>query len=569
MNYLPRDYRQLLRGRPCISYSRFSSRPQEWGDTMRRQREALDDIIAYYSLREDLALMDKAKSASKGRHRTHGQLGDLLKSVELGLIPPGTVIAIEAMDRLHRGGMFDVFDVLKILCKQGKLVLVTGDMTPWDEYTIDSPMNIKLVSEINAAKAGTDRLSGYSLGVQTKKRKALKDYKEASATDPDAIPPHLTALPPAWIVKTETGYAKHPVYATIVERIFDLCIQGNSVRQIAALFNREKVPPFRHGKNGTRTRAEWAAPRIGLLLRNRLVLGLMTPKSRVGKGREDAGPEVKLYPAAIEADIWLKAREMLEVRRKALKGRRGDQVKNLFTGHVFCKTCNAAMRVDSGGGIEKHARVLVCSRFIENRTCKDSKRYDLKHYEPIVLSMLVSEALPPHPANGDAHKLAQELAANRVKITTIQGDIDYHRAQPSSPARREEIDRGINEKNAMLKRVSDLEMKVAAAAAPKSRADDLVRFIEEAFHPALHGDRDARERMRTLLAKLDFRLTGDAERDGMLLQFPISRGGGTYAIGADGSVRTVVPTNFELSLEKLTEIATEVLNAADKRGELL
>jgi hypothetical protein len=89
----------------------------------------------------------------------------------------------------------------------------------------------------------------------------------------------------------------------------------------------------------------------------------MQPCKRDGDKHIPVGQKVKLYPAAIEPDIWIKVRAALESRRSGLRGRRGKDVANLFTHHLFCKSCGGRLRVDTGGGIWKarRRRSLLCA----------------------------------------------------------------------------------------------------------------------------------------------------------------------------------------------------------------
>jgi DNA invertase Pin-like site-specific DNA recombinase len=118
-----------LKGRPYISYLRFSSAPQEKGSSIERQQETLDRIVSHFGLVLDRALEDRAMSASTGTHRKKGELGDLLTLINEKEIPTGTVLTVESIDRLTRERFFDVFDMLKTIIVTGGLIIITGDLT--------------------------------------------------------------------------------------------------------------------------------------------------------------------------------------------------------------------------------------------------------------------------------------------------------------------------------------------------------------------------------------------------------------------------------------------------------
>jgi hypothetical protein len=71
-----------------------------------------------------------------------------------------------------------------------------------------------------------------------------------------------------------------------VRLIFDLCVTGFSVLQIANRLNRDKTPTFPRGKS---TAKEWSASGVALVLRNEAVLGYYQPRRREGAGRVSVG----------------------------------------------------------------------------------------------------------------------------------------------------------------------------------------------------------------------------------------------------------------------------------------
>jgi len=181
--------RDDLIGLPAISYLRFSSRPQEKGSSVDRQQQTLDHVIAHFQLKHDRSLEDRARSASKGHHRKHGNLRVLLDSVSRGdFSEQKTVLVVEAMDRLFREGVLDVFPILAKIIRNN-LVLVTGDLTIWDEVSIEGAGNHKLLAEINAAKDYTSRLSEFAEGGHRKRRAKLAKFAE----DPTGVRPRLMA----------------------------------------------------------------------------------------------------------------------------------------------------------------------------------------------------------------------------------------------------------------------------------------------------------------------------------------------------------------------------------------
>lgn len=501
-----------LKGRGTLSYLRFSSSPQEKGTSIERQQETLDRIIAAYGLLLDQSLTDKAMSASKGVHRKKGKLADLLKAIDEGENFRGKVLTIEATDRLFREGMFDAWPVLETIIRKGGMILVTGDLTIWDEAAIDSPLVHKLIAEINAGRDYAKRLAEMATGAHVSRRKRL----QALAENPDSgAKPFLNSAPPSWIIRAKglrhgdlafgtVIYSLHPERTAILREIFDLAKGGFSCMQIAAELNRRQIPPF---SNGSRSRPLWADNQIGVLLRNEAAIGFVQPCRVVeGNKREPVGQRVRLYPPAVDDATWITVRALLIERRKGLRGPQGKNVANLFTGHVFCKTCGSPMRVISGG--TRGGKRLVCARWEESRTCRDSERYDIAYWEPRLLHEL-SLLAPRLSVSADAGQIAEELATLKIEIKNrAELLLELAKNARGSPTRMAMYDKMTDEHDADLDKAAALEIKLSAASSPQSRAEDTWAFFRSLIVPVLAGDIDARLRLRSLATGWDYRITG-------------------------------------------------------------
>ncbi len=64
-----RTTREMLRGRPVISYLRFSAVNQGKGSTLERQHKVLLETLAEFGMVLDQQFIDRGTSASKGVHR--------------------------------------------------------------------------------------------------------------------------------------------------------------------------------------------------------------------------------------------------------------------------------------------------------------------------------------------------------------------------------------------------------------------------------------------------------------------------------------------------------------------
>lgn len=514
--------RAALRGRPTISYLRFSTAPQELGTSIDRQQETLDRIISHFGLVLDHSLTDRALSASKGHHHSRGKLADLITAIDAGVIRRGTVLAIEAYDRLDRRGTFDAFDLLKKLIVDGGMVIIDGDLTVWDAHTINSDLNHKLIANMNAARSYAERLGQYARGAHRRVRTAL----ETLVDDPDAVKPMFQSRPPAWIEKipavgkVPAEYRLIDAHVKTIKLIFHMCVEGYTIRQISAHLNKAEVP--------THVRAVgWSGARVGSILRDEHVLGYAQSHFRqpdAGKvvdgkkipARRVAGRKVLLYPPAIDAATWQRARDALSVRALVAAGRPAPGV-NLFSGRIKCKACGGPMRLQKTGPLDHtgvRQRRLFCGSRMERGTCRDTASYDLGPDQEgsLLARVMAVTALATSAATPDTSGSAERLAALQVEIAVLEESITtYGPKTGSSPTIFAMVVGMAESLDAKRAEAHDLGIKASALsiADPQGSSAAWVQFVEALVVPALDGEIEARERLRSLLARVEFTIVGD------------------------------------------------------------
>lgn len=86
------------------SYLRFSDSKQAQGDSAKRQTEYAAQWAAERGLTLDanLSMKDEGLSAFHQQHVKNGALGLFLKAVEDRMVPPGSILIVESLDRLSR-----------------------------------------------------------------------------------------------------------------------------------------------------------------------------------------------------------------------------------------------------------------------------------------------------------------------------------------------------------------------------------------------------------------------------------------------------------------------------------
>jgi Recombinase len=172
--------------------------------------------------------------------------------------------------------------------------------------------------------------------------------------------------------------------AEIVRRIFQLSIGGLGSYSIAKQLDRQNIPAF--GKS-----PKWDHTTIDSLLRNRATLGEHQPKSYAGgskKGVPVGDPIPNYYPAIIDEETFVAAQTARQIHLASGRGRKGNDLANLFTGITTCAYCGEAAKFYSNG----NAKSLICARVLQGNGCIRFG-WSYRNFEQSVLHFLSHPAL--------------------------------------------------------------------------------------------------------------------------------------------------------------------------------
>src|SRR5688572_21246038 len=112
----------------AYSYIRFSTPEQERGDSLRRQAQAAAVYAASHNLDlvED-SYQDLGISAYHGSNAETGMLAEFMDAVRTRIIPKGSYLLIESMDRLSRAKPRKAIRILESICDEGIIVVTLAD----------------------------------------------------------------------------------------------------------------------------------------------------------------------------------------------------------------------------------------------------------------------------------------------------------------------------------------------------------------------------------------------------------------------------------------------------------
>ncbi len=477
----------------AYSYVRISTETQKHGDGIRRQTDLSRRYAKEHGLRldEDFELLDKGVSAFKGDNLVTGALGQFLLAVESGRVPSGSYLLVESLDRLSRDKIDAAWELFRKITRQGVNVVTLADGQVYRAGEANVSQMIYSVVIMSRANEESEMKSQRLSAAWKRKKDNARSEK-------------LTKAAPLWMKLSadRSTFELVPERVEVVRRIFRLSTDGVGTYSIVGTLNRDGVEPFGRS-NG------WNESYIEKIVKNRAVLGEYQPHSRVDGKRRPVGDVVKdYYPAIVTEHEFYAAQAARRARATGGGGRKGAELKNLFTHIARCAYCGSPMRmVDKGKG-PKGGRYLRCSGGDRGLGCTTKGwRYDDFERSFLYLAKEVDLAAVMNAEADDliAREREQRLAALTEKSTSLQLQRDRLVDLSADPAVgidfiRSRLATTQKELTAAQVEISRLQAEIADAAdRPKPEKEDLRRLIEQ--HGSLTGSAAYDHRVR-LAARL-------------------------------------------------------------------
>ena len=318
--------------RKCYSYIRFSGKRQEAGDSYRRQESMAVAAAAAEGIPLDdtLSLDDKGVSAYRGLNWKRGNLGKFLDLVDGKLIPAGSVLIIERVNRLSRQPWMEQVKLWEDILQRG---IIIRTCEPASRYTAEN---------INELTVGCPVVLFMMLGHLESQQKgqwvqAAWNQKKKLARSEHV--PHGRNRP-GWLEAVSVPHPKDPrrtittAYRLIEDRadtirwIFEQAVAGLGTARIARLLNDNGTPSFQ--------RAGWTGASVRNILLSRAAIGEYQPGIKNDQGHSaPIGPPIPhYYPAVVGPEVFAAAHAALRSRRKKA-GRHSEAATNLFTHLAF------------------------------------------------------------------------------------------------------------------------------------------------------------------------------------------------------------------------------------------
>lgn len=336
----------------AYSYLRFSSPEQRKGDSMRRQATMAARYAKQHGLALDteLNLRDLGVSAFRGDNAAAGALGAFLKAIRDGLVPKGSLLLVESLDRVSRQTARKAVRILEEIIEAGITVVTLTDGKRWTEDSLD----------------GADFLLAILLFMRGNEESATKArrMKEAWVGKRERAGSRelITTRVPAWL-HAEGSAAKDarnaklaliPERAKLIKRMFAMFLAGTGKKAIAQALNAEKIPTWGAG-TGRASAKYWHSSYVFKILTNRALTGVFTPHvEEHHNGRMVRRPQEPIpgyYPRVIDDETFQRVQTLIGARKDTV---RRSQVASIVAGLAKCPKCGGTMtRVMKGSNPRK------------------------------------------------------------------------------------------------------------------------------------------------------------------------------------------------------------------------
>lgn len=426
----------------AYSYLRFSTPEQMRGDSFRRQSSMAEAYALQHGLELDttLTLHDLGVSAFRGKNLTaESQLGFFLRAIEEGIVPEGSYLLVESLDRISRQTARKALRALESVVDAGAVLVTLNDGRKYDKDNLDDDPVALLLSILTFMRAHEESAMKAS---RLKAAWAEKRTQASKARKP------MTSVCPAWLnLDRKTGlFHEVPERVQIVRRIFDMTLEGVGQGIIAQTLNREGVPVFGRG-------VHWHRTYIAKILDNPAVRGVFVPhvqdQSSGKLVRLALEPVPNYYPAIIDVDTLERLQTMRAESAQPRRGRHAAKpLNNIFGGLGRCALCGSTMTMTNKGDGNKY---FVCTRAKAGAGCT---------YRTLRYQRIEDCFLSTWPALLDTLPDASDQAKRvRQSLQTLQEHLDWIAQTIDSIVQTIESSTQQPAPTALLERLSELELE--------------------------------------------------------------------------------------------------------------
>jgi hypothetical protein len=463
------------------NYVRFSTPPQQWGDSDRRQdvegrhrAEALG--MSYVDSYRDLGI-----SAYHSRNRTNGALGQFLTDIRSApRADPwpmvGDVLHCENFDRLSRADPEHSLKLFMEIIECGIILMVRDQQYTREIMRRERWRWQQVLSELIRAHEESFYKSDRGRKTNQGKREAAREQRNA----------FVGKRCPAWLrpIK-DPAPGQWPLYELVTKRrnlrqAWEMYDAGTGSHLIAAHLNATKVDVLAKRTNAKPTQG-WTAQLVRQMLVNPAAMGVYQPKKLEDGWRvidEECEPIEGYYPPLVDRDLFVRVKAALKKAGDEAnnRGPHGHNYTNLFKGLCRCE-CNPDHAVNIGYRSKEGLRYLRCDQS-RHKNCENVASFQYQKLEAMVLAVagvgighMLANLMPIPPRDPRYHRIAEleaMIASKEEQLQAIWARWLSPEASASDSMRRraeqqlERIDTDIAANKAELTKLRQ-ELRVIAA----------------------------------------------------------------------------------------------------------
>jgi DNA invertase Pin-like site-specific DNA recombinase len=436
------------------SYVRFSSERQLNGDSLKRQNELIDRYTKRegYVLDSEFRYVDVGISAFRGENLKEGKLSLFLNAIQEQRVSPGSILLIESLDRLTRITPTEALTMFLNIINAGVKIITLSDGV---EHSKDKPEPERftnlLISVTTLCRAHEESLM---------KSKRLKAAWVRKREDIKRKP--YSKRIPRWLQLTDDKLSATVIEskATLVRRMFELCLAGNHAEGIARIFRKENAPMVGGG-------TKWRHSYVAQTLRNVAVTGEFTPHRMENGKRVPAlsKPISGYYPQIVSKGDFDRVQFIMDSRTKNKGGRVGTDGANLFKKIIFCGYCGAPVHVNYKGRHRdgRSRKTLVCRNAKDEGGCLYVGWLYSEFEDAFLSSARELHVLLKDKFQGSG--LREEIQQHTGRLTTIEKQLNRFQEM------LEMDDEGAVQPKLVLRRIRELEAEQADVANKKETAE--------------------------------------------------------------------------------------------------
>ncbi len=331
----------------AYSYIRFSSVQQAQGDSLRRQAQLAQDYCIQHNLTlSETNYQDLGVSAfhSANTHEDNG-LGQFLAALEQRVIPEGSYLLVESLDRLSRANVQTALRQMLNIIEFGIKIVTLIDNKIYDSNsdTTDLIISLTIMERAhNESKTKSERI------------KAAWAHRRQNPYTTD----HHSSVP-FWLELNDDKrtYTVKKESADIVKKIYQLSIDGWGIIKIVRYLNAQGIPAPKGGS--------WATSTVNRTLNTKAVLGHYEPRTNRTSMRIFIE---NYYPAIIDEDTYYLSQMRKSERSNPESAGRKSHFPNPLNQIAKCKVCGSPMAYDNKSPT---LRYLTCREY-KKKNCKNT-----------------------------------------------------------------------------------------------------------------------------------------------------------------------------------------------------